>query len=129
MKIELIAQMARNKPTKLAKTGPSEESIIEVTQVLDDLKKDDVTARIKLCPRCKSPNLRFRETWYDIGGAMGLTPPKYRCLQCGYLGHVIIEATNEDLDERILELIHIDAGGPPKLLNEINQKVPKKKSP
>ena len=105
-----------------SKAFPSDEIITQLTQVLNDLKKEGKIVRIKICPRCKSPSIRGQETWYDIGGAMGISPPKYRCLRCGYWGRVILEATNEDLDERVLDkLIGADAESAQKLLNDINQ--------
>ncbi len=111
------------KPSKPSSdTLSSEEILSRLTQVLEDLKKDGKLVRITICPKCKSPNIRSREPWYDIGGAMGITPPKFRCLRCGYWGRVIIEATNEDFDERVLdELMRIDAESAQKLLNDIDQ--------
>ncbi len=100
----------------------SEEIVKQLTQVLDDLKKEGKIVRIQICPKCKSPNIRGQETWYDIGGAMGISPPKYRCLRCGYWGRVILEATNEDFDESLLdELMSTDTDAAQKLLNDINQ--------
>jgi len=114
--------MVPETPPPSSNSLSSEEIIRRLTQVLDDLKKDGKTIRIQICPKCKSPNIRGQETWYDIGGAMGISPPKYRCLQCGYWGRVILEATNEDFDERILdELNRADVQNAQKLLNDINQ--------
>ncbi|MHA2426839.1 MAG: hypothetical protein ACXADB_02275 [Candidatus Hermodarchaeia archaeon] len=114
--------MANKKPSPSSNTMSSEEIIRRLTQVLDDLKKEGKTIRIQICPKCKSPNIRGQETWYDIGGVMGISPPKYRCLRCGYLGRVILEATNEDFDERILDdLMRTDIESAQKLLNDLNQ--------
>ena len=100
----------------------SDEIVKQISKVLEDLKNEGKIVRIRICPKCKSPNIRGQETWYDIGGAMGISPPKYRCLQCGYWGRVILEATNEDFDERILdELNRADVQSAQKLLNDINQ--------
>lgn len=95
----------------------------QLMQVLSDLKDQGIIVRIRICPQCKWPTLRDRETYYDIGGAMGITPPKYRCLRCGYWSRVIIEATNEELDERILDdLIGSDIQTAQKLLKNLQEK-------
>lgn len=59
---------------------------------------------------------------------MGISPPKYRCTRCGYWGRVIIEATNEELTEEMLDdLIGNDRGHAQKLLNDIHQETSKDK--
>ncbi|MFX1319646.1 MAG: hypothetical protein ACFE9D_09430 [Promethearchaeota archaeon] len=109
---------SKEPPTPLS----SDEIVKQISKVLEDLKKEGKIVRIRICPKCKSPNIQGQETWYDIGGAMGITPPKYHCLHCGYWGRVILEATNEDFDERILdELNRTDVQSAQKLLNDINQ--------
>jgi C4-type Zn-finger protein len=105
-----------------SKAMSSQEIVRQLTQILEELKKEGKVVRIQICPQCKSPNIRGQETWYDIGGAMGISSPKYRCLRCGYWGRVILEATNADFDERMLdELIRTDAESAQKLLNDITQ--------
>ena len=114
--------MAPNPSTPPSDPLSSEDIVKQLSQVLDELKKEGKIVRIQICPKCKSPSIKGQETWYDIGGAMGITPPKYRCLRCGYWGRVILEATNEDFDERVLdELMSTDMEGAQKLLNDINQ--------
>ena len=120
--------MVSNPSSPSSDSLSSEDIVKQLTQVLNDLKREGKLVRIQICPKCKSPNIRGHETWYDIGGAMGVTPPKYRCLRCGYWGRVIIEATNEDLDERVLDdLARNDAESAQKLLNEISQQSAKEK--
>lgn len=93
-------------------------------EVLMDLRQQGRTVTIRICPQCKSPALRSRETCYDIGGAMGITTPKYRCPRCGYWSRIIIEATNEDIDEALLDdLIHGDRIAAQKLLKEARDKI------
>lgn len=114
--------MVSNSPPPSSDSLSSEDIVKQLTQVLNDLKREGKLIRIQICPKCKSLNIRSRETWYDIGGAMGISPPKYRCLRCGYWGRVIIEATNEDIDERVLDdLARNDAESAQKLLNDITQ--------
>ncbi|MFX1566056.1 MAG: hypothetical protein ACFFCH_08710 [Promethearchaeota archaeon] len=120
--------MVHDSSTPSSEELSSEEIIKQLNQILDDLKKEGKVVRIQICPKCKSPNIRGQETWYDIGGAMGISPPKYRCLHCGYWGRVILEATNEEFDERVLDtLIGTDLESAQKLLNEIHQQTTKNK--
>lgn len=122
--------MAPKPSTPPSDSLSSEEIVKQLHQVLTDLKKRGKLVRIQICPKCKSPNIKGQETWYDIGGAMGITPPKYRCLRCGYWGRVILEATNEDFDERILdEMMSADTEAAQKLLNNINQQSLKETNP
>ncbi|MFX1509372.1 MAG: hypothetical protein ACFFBR_03605 [Promethearchaeota archaeon] len=120
--------MVPDSPYSSSEELSSEEIIKRLNQILGDLKKEGKVVKFKICPKCKSPNIRGQETWYDIGGAMGISPPKYRCLNCGYWGRVILEATNEEIDERVLdELIGTDSERAQKLLNEIHQQTTKEK--
>jgi hypothetical protein len=114
--------MAPTPPTSSSKIHSSEEIVRQLVQVLSDLKKEGKLITIRICPQCKSPTIRSRETWYDIGGAMGITPPKYRCPNCGYWGRVIIEATNTDITEEVIDdLIGANIESAQKLLNDINR--------
>ncbi|MFX0168923.1 MAG: hypothetical protein ACFE89_06120 [Candidatus Hodarchaeota archaeon] len=103
----------------------SDDDVVnQFLQVLEDLKKEGQVVAIQICPKCKSPSLRSRETWYDIGGAMGISPPRYRCLQCGYLGRFVIEATNIDLDEEVLDdLVDRNLRQAQKLLKDLQHRV------
>ncbi|MGD2201564.1 MAG: hypothetical protein PVJ38_08035 [Candidatus Bathyarchaeota archaeon] len=38
----------------------------------------------KFCPKCKSANIRPKETF-------GIFPPVYKCKDCGYEGRIVIE--------------------------------------
>lgn len=95
--------------------------------VLRDLRRQGKLVRIRICPQCKSPELRLLESYYDIGGAMGITPTKYRCPRCGYWGRVIIEATNEDVSEEVLDdLLSNDMSAARTFLKDIEAKVKKR---
>ncbi len=105
---------------------PETAMLQQLMKVLMDLRKQGRTVTIRICPECKSPALRNSETYYDIGGAMGITPPKYRCPRCGYWSRIIIEATNEDIDEALLDdLISTDQTAAQKLLKEAQDKIDK----
>lgn len=119
--------MAPKSPHSVPDAPGSDAFLKQLMQVLNDLKKEGKIVAIQICPQCKSPSLRSRETWYDIGGAMGITPPKFRCLRCGYWGRIILEATNADIDETLLdELVNADVNGAQKLLSDIHQQTSKK---
>lgn len=103
----------------------------QLMQVLHELRQAGHIVRIRICPQCHSPDLRLLESQFDIGGVMGLTPPKYRCPNCGYWSRVIIEATNEDINEALLDdLIRADIGTAQTLLKQLHQrKLTKDSSP
>lgn len=110
-------------PTPQSEADP-EQLLQKLMEVLSQLRERGVKVTIRICPQCKSPALRSRETYYDIGGAMGITPPKYRCPRCGYWSRIIIEATNEDLDETVLDdLISGNQAAAQKLLKELHDKI------
>lgn len=116
-----------NGPLPPKDPADQEESILiqQLVEVLEDLRRQGRTVTIRICPQCKSPALRSRETSYDIGGAMGITPPKYRCPRCGYWSRIIIEATNEEIDEAILDdLVSADIEAAQKLLKEARDRIP-----
>lgn len=118
---------SKSDPDSSVKIPKTEEKMLDLLMaILDDLKKQDKIVTIRICPRCKWPALKSRETYYDIGGAMGITPPKFRCTRCGYWGRVILEATNEEINEEMLDvLIGSDIKTAQKLLNDIREETTK----
>ncbi len=114
--------MVPETPTQPVDSSSNDAILKQIKQALDDLKKVGKIATIQICPQCKSPKLRSREPWFDIGGAMGITPPKYLCTQCGYWGRVVIEVTHADVDEAVLdEILNADIKSAQKLLNDLHQ--------
>jgi C4-type Zn-finger protein len=104
-----------------SETQSSEAILKQLMAALMDLRRQGKTVSIRICPQCKSPALRSLESHYDIGGAMGITPPKYRCPKCGYWSRIIIEATNEDINEELLDdLIRGDSATAQKLLKQLH---------
>lgn len=102
-------------------TQSADAILKQLMDALMDLRRQGKTFTIRICPRCKSPALRHLESHYDIGGAMGITPTKYRCPRCGYWSRVIIEATNEDINEELLDdLISSDIATAQTLLKELH---------
>lgn len=97
-----------------------DSTIKQIVKVLTDLRQQGKTVSLRICPQCKSPRLRFLETYYDIGGVMGITPTKYLCPQCGYWSRVIIEATNEEITEAVLDdIIRGETATAQKLLKQL----------
>ena len=116
-----------DEPVSPDSTLDSEPPILQqLMEALRDLRQQGRTVAIRICPQCHSPALRSSETHYDIGGAMGITPPKYRCPRCGYWSRIIIEATNEDIDEALLDdLLRADQAAAQTLLKEAQEKIDK----
>jgi hypothetical protein len=108
----------------------AEEAILhKLMGALRELRRQGRLVRIRICPQCKSPDLTLLASRYDIGGAMGITPTKYHCPRCGYWGRVVIEATNEDISEEVLDdLLRSDVGSARTFLKEIEAKAKKPQS-
>jgi len=79
------------------------KSFEELLDIFDELKKKGVKLVVKICPVCKSPQIQFMKAKFDILGSMGITRPKFICRECGYWGRVVIELTNEELSDKILD--------------------------
>jgi rubredoxin len=47
--------------------------------------------RIQVCPMCGSPRL-----YYEAGMVTG---QKYHCKRCGYIGSLVIETDEEDIED------------------------------
>ena len=47
--------------------------------------------RFQVCPKCGSPEL-----YYEAGMVTG---QKYHCKRCGYIGSLVFEADEEELEE------------------------------
>jgi hypothetical protein len=67
----------------------------ELMKGLEELEKEKKYVDIQVCPKCKSPLVRrVGSTLGDMSGHMGLTPPKYECLECGWRERAVLKATN-----------------------------------
>jgi hypothetical protein len=72
------------------------QELAELAEVLDNLEKEGKYVDIQVCPNCKSPKIRRVGSMNgDIMGHMGLTPPKYECLKCGWREKLVLKATNK----------------------------------
>lgn len=101
----------KRRKQKLSLLGQVEEEVavqnaVEVTQALDELEKQGVRLEVQVCPRCKSPKVRrAQSTGGDMWGHLGMLPPSYECLDCGWQERLVLKATNKPLTVREVELI------------------------
>jgi len=100
----------RKKPTLLAQELVQEETAIrnaaEVAEALEELEKLGTLLDIQVCPKCKSPKVRrAKSTGGDMWGHLGMLPPSYECLDCGWQERLVLKATNKKMSVRDVELI------------------------
>jgi hypothetical protein len=77
-----------------------------VTDALEELEKQGHLVDIQVCPRCKSPKVeRAKSTGGDMWAHLGMLPPSYECLDCGWQERIVLKATNKPLTVREVELI------------------------
>ncbi|MHA1279087.1 MAG: hypothetical protein ACTSQI_17680 [Candidatus Helarchaeota archaeon] len=82
---------------------PEEKNIKKNIQILEELAKEGKTINIKICPQCKAVGLCNMDV---VGLYAPLSPTKFVCKKCGWVGRAAIEMTNrriDELDEAILE--------------------------
>jgi transposase-like protein len=82
------------------------QNAVEVAEALKELEKQGKHIDIQICPKCKSPNVRrAKSSRGDMWGHIGLVPPSYECLDCGWQERVVLKATNKPLSVKDVELI------------------------
>jgi hypothetical protein len=82
------------------------QNAAEVAQALEELEKQGVELDIQVCPKCKSPRVRrAQSTGGDMWGHIGILPPSYECLDCGWQERVVLKASNRKMNVRDVELI------------------------
>jgi hypothetical protein len=92
--------------TEQAQEEAAVQNAVEVTQALEELKKQGVHFDIQVCPKCKSPRVRrAKSTGGDMWGHLGMVPPSHECPDCGWQERVVLKATNKRLGVREVELI------------------------
>ena len=51
-----------------------------------------IEVEIQICPLCRSRRIkRVGSLEGDMTGAIGILPPKFQCLDCGWIGRLIIK--------------------------------------
>ena len=74
------------------------QRFLQLIETLEELEKDKKHVDVQICPHCKSSRVRRVGTMSgDMSGHMGLTPPKFECLDCGWRERMVVEATNRKL--------------------------------
>ena len=86
----------KKKQLIVLETENVESELPELVEVLEELEKEKKYVDIQVCPHCKSTKIRrVKSMDGDVLGHMGLTPPKYQCQKCGWIGKLVIKATNK----------------------------------
>lgn len=83
---------------------PSDINIKKLSKILDDLAKEGKQLDIRICPRCKSPNIHWTPFQFDIFGHTSQTA-KYECRNCGWIGRLEILMTNKPIGEKEEEFL------------------------
>lgn len=79
---------------------------MELIEVLEDLEKEQKYVDVQICPHCKSPRVRRVGTMKgDMSGQIGLLPPKFKCLNCGWQERLVIKATNRKMGVKEVAII------------------------
>ena len=57
---------------------------------------------VQVCPQCISSNLsRLGALSGDMAGALAILPPQYACLDCGWVGRMVILRTVDVPDREV----------------------------
>lgn len=65
----------------------------EVINKLKHKKRSEETTN--LCPRCGSPKI-YISSLSSYPGLYGIAPRQYICLECGYIGPIVMEQTKTE---------------------------------
>lgn len=86
----------KSRSALLVEQEEENQELVELVQALDELGKKGKRVEIQVCPKCKSPKIRrVKSVSGDVMGHMGLTPPKFECLKCGWREKLVLKATNK----------------------------------
>ena len=79
---------------------------LELLEILEDLEKEQKYLDVQICPHCKSPRVRRVGTMKgDMSGHIGVLPPKFECLDCGWRERLVIKATNRKMGVKDVAII------------------------
>ncbi len=79
---------------------------LELLAILEDLEKEQKYVDVQICPHCKSPRVRRVGTMKgDMSGHIGILPPKFECLDCGWRERLVIKATNRKMSVKDVAII------------------------
>ena len=86
----------QKKKQVVLETEEVECELPELIDVLIELEKEKKYVDIQVCPHCKGAKVRKVNSMEgDVLGHMGLTPPKYQCKKCGWIGKLVVKVTNK----------------------------------
>lgn len=92
--------------TLLKQKTIEEQKFLELLETLEELEKKQKYVDVQICPHCKSPKIRRTGTMSgDMSGHMGLLPPKFECLDCGWQERLVVKATNRKLGVKQVAII------------------------
>ena len=82
------------------------QKLVKLLETLEELEKEQKYVDVQICPQCKSPRARRVGTMSgDMSGHLGLLPPKFECLDCGWRERTIVNATNRKLGVKQVAVI------------------------
>jgi hypothetical protein len=82
------------------------KKILKLIEGLEELEKKKKHVDIQICPKCKSHRVRRVGSMIgDMSGHMNLFPPIFECLDCGWRGRLVIEATSKKLGVKEVAII------------------------
>jgi len=83
---------------------PSDLNIKKLDKILNELAEEGKYVEIRICPRCKSPNVTWAPFQLDVIGHCSQVA-KYECKNCGWVGKLrsrwIVPVQRHDLEKHI----------------------------
>ncbi len=90
----------------LVQEETADDRLQRLRVVLEELAKEAKYVDIQICPHCKSVKIRRVGSMEgDMSGHMGLTPPKFKCVDCGWRERLAIYATNRPFGLKHISVI------------------------
>ena len=83
---------------------PSDLNIKKLDKILNDLAEEGKYVEIRICPRCKSPNVTWAPFQLDVIGHCSQVA-KYECKNCGWVGKLKVLMTNKPIGEKEEEML------------------------
>lgn len=82
------------------------KKIRDLIEGLEEVERNGKHVDIQICPRCKSHRIhRVGSMIGDMSGHMGLLPPKFECLDCGWRERMVIKATSRKMGSKEVAII------------------------
>ena len=96
----------RQKVILKEKSIETPKKIKDLIEGLEELEREQKHVDIQICPRCKSHRIhRVGSMIGDMSGHMGLLPPKFECLDCGWRERMVIKATSRKMGIKEVAII------------------------